>query len=43
METKENKVEVVLQPISVGTIRVQIKGKTPLLMDKFQMRLRKEY
>lgn len=35
METKERKVEVVLQPINVGRIKVQIKGKTPLLMDKF--------
>jgi len=41
METKENKVEVVLQPISVGTIRVQIKGKTPLLMDKFSDEVKK--
>ena len=41
METKENKVEVVLQPISVGTIRVQIKGKTPLLMDKFPDEVKK--
>jgi len=35
MKTNENKIEVVLQPINVGTIKVKIKGKTPLLMDKF--------
>ncbi len=41
METKEKKVEVVLQPISVGTIKVQIRGKTPLLMDKFPDEVKK--
>lgn len=41
METKEKKVEVVLQPINVGRINIKIKGNTPLLMDKFPEEVKK--
>ncbi len=34
-KTKEKKIEIVLQPINVGRVKVPIKGKTNLLMDKF--------
>jgi len=32
--SKENKIEVRITPINVKTLKVKIKGKTPLLMDK---------
>ncbi len=32
---KEKKVQIELQPIALNTIRVEVIGKTPLLMDKF--------
>jgi len=34
-EKKENKIEIRLQPINVGVLKVPLKGKTPLLMDRF--------
>ncbi len=34
-QIKEKKVEIMLQPINVGRVKVPIKGKTNLLMDKF--------
>ncbi len=34
-QTKEKKIEIVLQPINVGRVKVPIRGKTPLLMDRF--------
>ena len=30
-----NKIQIVLEPIKLGSIQVDIIGKTPLLMDKF--------
>jgi len=39
-KTKEKKIEIVLQPINVGRVKVPIKGKTPLLMDRFPPRVR---
>ena len=35
MKTKEKKIEIALQPINVGRVKVPLKGKTNLLMDKF--------
>ena len=35
MEKKEKKIEVLIQPINVGRVKLSIKGKTNLLMDKF--------
>ena len=34
-KTKESKIEIKLEPINVKKIKVKIKGKTPLLMDRF--------
>lgn len=42
METKEKKIEIVIQPIKVGRIKVPIIGKTPLLMDRLPDEVKKE-
>jgi len=39
---KEKKIEIILQPINVGSITVKLNGKTPLLMDRFPESVKKE-
>ena len=42
MAKKENKIEVRISPINVKTLKVGIKGKTPLLMDRFPDEAKKQ-
>lgn len=39
---EKQKIEVVLEPLQLSTIKVKLKGKTPLLMDKFPDATKKE-
>lgn len=39
---ESKKMEVMLEPISLARMKIQIRGKTPLLMDKFPDRTKKE-
>ncbi len=42
MQTKEKKIEVKLDSLNIGTIKVPIQGKTPLLMDRMPEAVKQE-
>jgi hypothetical protein len=42
VEAKEQKVEIVLEPLNVGLLKVKIKGQTPLILENWSIKTRQQ-